>query len=69
MTTAIIGLVASVLSAGVGVWKLVSDNSAAENTAPMQTAAEAQQQTDFAAKATQAHAQGDLNEIRDLESE
>jgi len=69
MTAAIIGLVGSAITACVGIWRLFSNDSAAENTPQMQATAEAQQQADFDTKATQAHARGDLNEIRDLESE
>ncbi len=69
MTVAILGLIGSALTAGAGIWKLFSDDNAAANTAPMQSAAEAQQQADFAAAAAKAHAAGDLNTIRDLESE
>ena len=69
MTTAILGLIASAITAAAGVWKLFSSDSVAENTPQMQSAAEARQQTDFNAKSTQAHAKGDLTEIRNLESE
>jgi hypothetical protein len=69
MTVAILGLIGSALTAGAGIWKLFSDGRAAVNTPQMQAAAEAQEQADFAQKATQAHARGDLTTIRDLESE
>lgn len=69
MTAALIGLIGSAITACAGAWKLFSDDSAAANTPQMEAAAEAQQQADFAAKATQAHATGNLDEIRDLESE
>ncbi|MCE0499447.1 MAG: hypothetical protein LV481_16015 [Methylacidiphilales bacterium] len=68
-TAAILGLIGSAITAAAGIWKLFSSDSAAENTPQMQASAEAQQQADFDAKATQAHAKGDLDEIRDLESE
>jgi hypothetical protein len=69
MTIAILGLIGSALTAAAGVWKLLSDGESAANTPAMQAAAQAQQQTDLAAKATQAHAAGDLTTIRELESE
>ena len=69
MTTAILGLIASVITATTGIWKIFSTVSAAENTPRMQAASQAQQQADFEAKAAQAHAKDDLNEIRHLESE
>jgi hypothetical protein len=69
MTVAILGLIGSALTAAAGVWKLFSADQAAANTPEMQQAAKAQQQVDFEAKATAAHAKGDLTTIRDLESE
>jgi hypothetical protein len=69
MTVAILGLIGSVITAATGVWKLLSTDQAAANTPQMQAAALAQQQADLDAKSTQAHAKGDLAEIRKLESE
>jgi hypothetical protein len=69
MTVAILGLIGSALTACAGFWKIFSDDRTAAHTPDMQAGAEAQQQADFAAEATRAHEQGDLNQIRELESE
>ncbi|HUB67459.1 MAG TPA: hypothetical protein VL981_08250 [Candidatus Methylacidiphilales bacterium] len=66
MTAAILGLIGSAITAGVGIWKAFSD---AEETPPMEQAAEAQQEETFDAMATKAHAGGNLQKIRDLEAE
>ena len=69
MTASILGLIGAAITASAGIWRLLSNNSAAENSPRMQSTAESQQQADFDAETTQAHARGDLNNIRNLESE
>jgi hypothetical protein len=69
MTIAILGLIGSAITAAAGAWKLFSERNAEESTPQMQAAAEARQQAGLEAEATEAHAQGDLETIRDLESE